>query len=505
MRKNYFLTLLFLSFYLIGGRVNAQMALDNSFNNLGKITLFPGGFGGFVKKILLQPDGKIVLCGYTATATANKFVAVRLDSLGQPDLTFGAGSEAIIDINGMDARCFAADLQDDGKIVMAGYVISGPPTETDLVLVRLDADGNLDGSFGTGGIVITPATTDDDLLYSCEVLASGQILVGGKTGTGANANLLLAQYNSDGTGDMGFGSLGVSMFDLGHNDNEVIYSLTETSNGRVFAGGYQMVNGFAEGFVIQLLSDGTIEPSFAGTGVFSADVSGTHDEIRAIGTDGNGNIYATGSGSTSTFMFQYKLFPDGSLDSSYAINGLITNTSILGGNAIGVDSSGGTYVVGSSGPDYGVLKYRETGVQDTLISAGGLITTDFAGDTDMPFSVKIQPNGKVIVAGTSVIGMNNFFSASRYAQNIVSSDGIDDYADGGAMIYPNPASGFITLRTEENYSKFLMQDISGRTIMEGIVSGQKMIQVSGIPGGMYILRLSNDTGGYRSLKMMIER
>lgn len=505
MRKNYFFTLLFLSLYLIGGRVNAQMALDNSFNNLGKITLFPGGFGGFVKKILLQPDGKIILCGYTATAATNKFVAVRLDSLGQPDLTFGSGSEAIIDINGMDARCFAADLQDDGKIVLAGYVISGPPTESDIVLVRLDADGNLDGSFGTGGIVITPATMEDDLIYSCEVLNSGQILVAGKTGTGATANLLMAQYNSNGTGDMGFGSLGVSMLDLGNNDGEVINALIETGNGRVFAGGYQMVNGFAEGFVIQLLSDGTIEPSFAGTGVFSADVSGTHDEVKAIGTDGNGNIYAAGSGATGTFMFQYKLFSDGFLDSTYAINGLITNTSILGANAIDVDNSGGTFVVGGNGSDYGILKYRETGVQDTMISAGGLLTTDFAGNMDLAFSVKIQPNGKVIAAGTSVIGSSNFFSASRYVNSIVSSDGINDNTVDGAMIYPNPASGFITVRSKENYSKFWMQDVSGRTIMEGNVSGQKMIQVTDIPCGMYILRLSNDTGGYRSLKLMIER
>lgn len=503
MRKIYFLPFLFLIILGVNGTTNAQMALDNSFNTDGRITLDPGGFGGFVRKVLLQQDGKILLCGYTSSAGNNRFVVSRLDSLGQPDVTFGNGGFALIDINGLDARCYSADLQDDGKIVLAGYVISGPPTERDIAVVRLDVDGSLDGSFGTGGIVVTPATTDDDVIFACEVLSTGQILVAGKTGNGANSNVLFAQYNSDGTSDFGFGSLGVVMFDLGNNLEEGVNTISVTSNGRIFAGGFQQVNTLSKGFVIQILSDGTLETSFAGTGVFTADVSASNDEVKAMATDGNGMIYAAGHGGNSSFMFVYKIFPDGSIDSSYAINGLITNTGILGANALELDTIGRIWLAGSNGVDYGLLKYRQTGEQDTTFAGTGPLTTDFSGNTDIAYSVVVQPNGKLIAAGSSIVGSSNLFSASRYANSLVSANGGSISEADRPVVYPNPVSEKIRIQSGNPYSNFQLMDIDGRKVLDGNLSKGE-ITVQGMPSGMYFLQVERQQGYWDSYKILIQ-
>jgi uncharacterized delta-60 repeat protein len=151
-------------------RLTLMGALDSTFS--------PGGAEGSGKALVgfnlggsnfdsanamvIQPDGKIVLGGTVARATAGDFdfAVARLSADGVPDATFGFSGtgKALVafDLGGAKAdEAGAVALQSDGKIVIAGTVNVGAAGNTDFGVARLTAAGLLDNTFdGDGKAVV---------------------------------------------------------------------------------------------------------------------------------------------------------------------------------------------------------------------------------------------------------------------------------------------------------------------------------------------------------------
>ena len=85
-----------------------------------------------------------------ALAVSLNMVAQTLPA-GDFDPTFGDGGGVITSVNTGEDRAQAAILQEDGKIVVAGYTTSDVSGK-DFVCLRYNTDGSLDTSFGTDGI-----------------------------------------------------------------------------------------------------------------------------------------------------------------------------------------------------------------------------------------------------------------------------------------------------------------------------------------------------------------
>ena len=121
---------------------------------------------------------------------------MRYNSDGSLDTSFGGGDGKVITpIGGGDEPGNSVTLQPDGKIVVAGYSFNG--TNNDFALVRYNADGTLDTTFGGGdGNVVTPIGTNQDVGYSVTVQPDGKIVVAGYSRTGANEDFALMRYNS---------------------------------------------------------------------------------------------------------------------------------------------------------------------------------------------------------------------------------------------------------------------------------------------------------------------
>jgi uncharacterized delta-60 repeat protein len=122
-------------------RLRANGALDPDFDGDGRVTL-PGG--GSANAVLVQPDRKIVVAGTTSTS---QMAITRLNPDGSLDTAFGANGTTTVDFGSMDDFANAAVLQPDGKIVVCGY----SQGDEDIAVVRLDPDGSLDASFGSAG------------------------------------------------------------------------------------------------------------------------------------------------------------------------------------------------------------------------------------------------------------------------------------------------------------------------------------------------------------------
>lgn len=134
-------------------RYTSAGVLDPEFGRHGAVQGLFSSTIGAVRSIALQPDGKLVLAG----GIENDVALARLDQQGRPDPTFGRNGRtriALSTTNWDDAT--AVVCQADGKLVVGGWMYAGNSSSADMALLRLDPQGLLDGSFGTGGITITP-------------------------------------------------------------------------------------------------------------------------------------------------------------------------------------------------------------------------------------------------------------------------------------------------------------------------------------------------------------
>src|SRR5207237_6020661 len=126
-------------------RYNTNGSLDTSFGSGGKVTTAIGSLDDEPFALILQSNGMLVAAGYSDNGSTITFALVRYNANGSLDTTFGTGGKVTTSIGGVDDEAFALVLQPDGKLVAAGYAASA--TTYAFALVRYNSSGSLDTSF----------------------------------------------------------------------------------------------------------------------------------------------------------------------------------------------------------------------------------------------------------------------------------------------------------------------------------------------------------------------
>jgi uncharacterized delta-60 repeat protein len=200
--------------FLVGGTENLDALPITGFSVFGltvggtldpTLTFDGAMFGGnpmFATSLVRQPDGMVVQAGALFTvASGAVMAAVRYETDGDLDPAFGTGGVALVDFPGAaPEQAMAVGLQSDGKIVLGGYALQGGST-SHLALARLDTDGTLDTTFGTGGRVdfSLPGSASgraDAML----VLPDDRLIVAGES----DGDSALLRFEADGTLDTTF-------------------------------------------------------------------------------------------------------------------------------------------------------------------------------------------------------------------------------------------------------------------------------------------------------------
>jgi len=142
-------------------------------------SFFTTGFSS-PSAVAVQSNGDIVVVGTASPDQATEFAVARFLPDGQLDNTFGSGGLVTTTRSGIFPSASAVIVQTDGRILVGGFVIGvNKHTSGQTVLVRYNADGSLDTTFGTGGIVEAPtAAAEPDALAQ---LSDGSYLVVGGT------------------------------------------------------------------------------------------------------------------------------------------------------------------------------------------------------------------------------------------------------------------------------------------------------------------------------------
>ncbi|MBK8278313.1 MAG: DUF4347 domain-containing protein [Nitrospira sp.] len=410
----------------------------------GQATTSFGSGWEFGKETILQPDGKILVAGYSDSGGSDDFSLTRYNADGTMDTSFGGGDG--IALAGIVGRAETAVLQPDGKIVLSGYTTDGG---YQVCLVRFNADGTLDTSFGGGDGVASSGVFGS--AKDVALQTDGKFLVAADL---SNSNFNLMRFNSDGSLDTSFGGgSGYVSTDLA-GGNDRADSLTIQSDGKVILAGFGF-NGTSFDFaLVRYNTDGSLDTSFNDTGKVLTDFGGnssdTGNEVR-IQTDGK--IVVAGwsdTGGTNDFsIIRYNA--NGTLDTGFGTGGQVTID--LGGSDLAegltIQADGKILVTGTAGingNDFGLVRLNTDGSLDTTFSGDGVATTDYtASSDDRAYSVAVQSDGHIVVSGTSKVGaLGEYnYALTRYTSTgaldttldpVNTLDGTPNFTEGGSPV-----------------------------------------------------------------------
>src|SRR5262249_32074104 len=143
--------------------------LDGSFGAGGKVRTKVGSplSRDYVYGVAVQPDGKIIAAGECRTNGSSEFPLVRYEADGSLDRSFGFDGEVLTDL-GRSSGAFAVAVESTGKVLAAGA--GGDPLASSFALAQYNPDGSLDPTFGEGGKVQAHFVADDSELVTAVAL-----------------------------------------------------------------------------------------------------------------------------------------------------------------------------------------------------------------------------------------------------------------------------------------------------------------------------------------------
>ena len=442
--------------------------VDISFGTSGIINEASPFTGHF--SVVVQPDGKIIAVGHALVVTSspfsisNQLTIVRYNPNGSRDTSFGTNGSFLITLAGKNLAAPTLLLQPDGKIIVLGrqQLVSGGNFNP--ILLRYNANGTPDNTFGVNGLV----TTAFSGVPSDAVLQSD-----GKIVYAANLDgqpYCVVRHNADGSLDSSFGVGGKFCTITAPAGTGSTDSIALQADGKiVFSGSFttSFTNPF-DFIVFRVNSNGTIDRSFDSDGYVVTDLNVGNDTALSVIVKPDGKILAIGSArgvnapDTGFGLVQYNA--DGSLDSTFGTGGKALTT-FAGGEGFTEDfpavlQSNGKIVIGRSrrrtSPNLGnetqLARFNPNGSLDTAFGTGGqIIFVPIQNVRDLI----LQPDGKIVATG---LNQNNESITARFFNS-----------DTVAVNNPTPTLASINPFSAVAGSAALTLNITGTGFVQGAI------------------------------------
>lgn len=313
--------------------------------------------------------------------------------------------------------------------------------------------GTLDNTFNDSGKVLN---YDFGVVRATAIQPDGKILVGGEIFTTELHAFTIVRYLPDGTVDESFGDNGKVQTAIA-GGGVGIYNLSVLKSGKILAAGYGLVFFqfpiYQSPILAQYLPDGSPDPSFGDNGVVTINTRSIGTvTTRGMAVMEDGRIVQAGSNSQqNTTVLRY--MPDGSLDKTFGADGIsnvylsgIDNINCLVLQPDGKIMVGGSYDINSSSANFLIARFNTDGTLDSSFGYNGKRIIDYNSSTDIIYSLALQPDGKILAAGsvapagitTSTMCMVRFnpngFYDSSFGSNGIALATIDNYYTSAAGV-----------------------------------------------------------------------
>lgn len=302
---------------------------------------------------------------------------------GSLDTCFGVGGKVTSNLNNTSSK-FATDvvIQPDGKLVVAVYENPLSGAKQDFLVLRYDAAGLLDPTFGNGGVArISFTNSGSELASALAIQSDGKIIVAGYAPLKSYSAFAVARLNPNGSLDTLFGNGGKVLFSFQNNVTASVQGITVQSNGYIVVAGRSN----AEFALARFKPNGAFDPGFNGTGKVTVSTANSTDTLV-------GGAYAvTIQKVTVSGVVQEKLVAAG-----------------IRPKLAGVDR------------DMAVLRFNPNGSLDSTFGSGGKVFTNFTGYSDQAKAVVIDANNNIVVAGHTLTNSapgGQRFALVRYTEN----------------------------------------------------------------------------------------
>ena len=255
-------------------RLKSDGSLDNEFDSDGMLVLTPTTATTIeeINHVFVQPDGKIVLVGRSRSTSGTYYspLVVRLQSNGQVDFT------TIINTT-VDSNAYSGAIDTNGRIVIAGFK---KPTSEDFAVWRLTATGTLDTTFSGDGELLESLSTSHDSARSMLIQPDGKIVLAGYAVSGSSEAAAFARITSDGVLDNTFGTNGTQIITRG--DGVIIESVALQTDGKIVAAGFVNTSMNYDLLAIRLSNNGLADSSFGTGGIVQKSLGAGNDTGTSV-------------------------------------------------------------------------------------------------------------------------------------------------------------------------------------------------------------------------------
>ena len=407
-------------------RFNTNGTLDTSFDVDG-FNAIPASFS-YTTSIAQQAGGGFLVTG---PATGGDFAIARFLSTGALDTDFGTLGVVTTDVGSAGDRPGAILVDDtDDRFLITGSGADG--ADNQLVLLRYDANGTLDTSFSDDGKVETIIGDIRNFGMAVAQQTDSKYVVAARAIYSGDQDFATLRYDNDGNLDTGFNTNGVKVDWIGRNTKDVAVSLVAQADDKLIAGGRSSystsgdLNSPTDISLVRYNTNGSLDTGFAVDGLITKTIvtpyGGTKDLIGQV--DGKiVSLVETYDGSTSGGAL-VRHNSDGSLDLTFGTNGITTLNDVASG---GIQQLDGKLLVFVDG-DF--RRFDTLGSLDTTFGAGGSVTTgvcSFGARGCGRSAIIEQSGGKLVIAGGDGL--------ERYT----SSGALDtSFGAAGQVVFPEP-------------------------------------------------------------------
>lgn len=431
-------------------KLMADGTFDTTFGNQGQVIIPFLGYRAEVKEVIVRPDGKIILAGnvYVLGGTYS-FGVVVLNDDGTLDTTFNQTGKLVFDFDENLNYLYAAALQNDGKIVVAGQC--GNSSNSDFVVARINPNGELDSEFGIEGKQRI-GIQGDDRGRCVAIQTDGKIVLGGFSYPVSSSNCWFAavRLTSSGQLDNTFSTDGKVVAKVASSyGNDTVQDMILQTDGKIVMLADSYIGNSQDIGVIRFTTNGELDTTFSGDGKFSTSMIGTSDYPRKIILQSDGKILISGT---------YYTTPQ---------------------------------------PNLALLRLTSSGALDSTFSSDGKANYLVPGNNSVSIGdMKIQSTGQILICGS----IYNSYMVVRIFSG--SELNIEDWNYKKILFYPNPASKDIYFT--ENVKSITIYTIEGKKIMENIISPTQ-IDVSNFSNGIYLFSFQTVDGKTLNQKLIIEK
>lgn len=475
-------------------------ALDTSFGGDGLVTtvVVDDQRNDEPRAIQVQPDGRIVVAGYVLYPDfMSRPVLMRYLPDGTLDGSFGSGG-IVHPTSGSSIQLNDLRVLPNGKLLVCGAISPTSSTQQqDCYLARYHADGTLDASFGNGGSVVETLSTGTDLIARIVVLPDGRYQALARSGSGAAGTSCLMMFTSSGTLDNSFSGDG-KLFNLfAAAAPQGVADLAVRADGSVLALG----GGGGEVKVVAVQNNGSLDSGFGngGTAVVSAGA--------ALHVHPGGSVLVHGPLTTGGVftLHSTRLLPSGAIDVAYGPGGTFSFTD-PGLTATSAPSKplfypDGRYMVGWRHRDPitdeidGAITWFEA---NGGVAAVGTVLTDLGpqdNDQDEVTALAMAPDGDILAACSYIDDFRRLVVA-RYNGDLLTTGITPERQALPITAFPVPASTEVRLLLPDGVV------ISGVSLLDG--AGQRVPAPVSIHGGNACVDVQELASGIYIAEVMVE-